>query len=362
MVGRYERWKRSGGPPPAIREVLLETGQDFRLLEDGGGVPHLFRASYDPPRDVRALTSGAHSWTVGNAEGGERILGVEITRSEAVRAHADFGASGVITIDPLVDAAPYVPGTQNDSARLVNRVGKVVTAWGPARSGTEHTLAVVSAPAVGGQALELTATNSSTRTAWCAVGRAFSPYLDLSGQAATGLWVRGDGSGVEVSLELFDHADRRAVVKLPLFFAGWRLYTFPFAAPATFDVTKVKYLVVVMSDLPPESTVGARFALLRATSTVHPPSDLTGVSIEVGGRTIPLPAPLPPGGTARIDALGRLTVWPGGMDAGQTIDVAGGPITVPAGATPIVFRSSGPALYPGDVAVRTSRLLRIHPE
>jgi len=362
MVARYERWKQSGGPPDEIRDALLVEGQEFRLLEDDLDAPQLFRASFDAPRDIRSLTAGAYTWSVGNANAEDRTLGIEISRGEAIRTHADFGAPGVTTIDRLVVAAPYTPSAANDSARLMNRTDKVVTSAGAARDGVQHGLAVVPDAAVGGQALELTATNTNTRIGWCAAGRVFDPVLDLSGQAATGLWVRGDGSGIELSIDLYDEMDRRVVVKVPMFFAGWRFHTFPFAVPAAFDASKVKYLTFTLADLPPEATVSARLALLRATSTVRAPSAMTGAVIEIGGRLISLPDALPPGGTARIDALGRLTVWSGGMDAGQTTNLVGGPITVPSGVSQIIFRATGPTPFPGDVVVRTSRLVRIYPE
>lgn len=361
MIARYERWKQAGGAPQTIRDALLVQGQDFRLLEDAGGVPHLFEASYDSARDVRTLTAGAHAWTVGNAEGADRVLGVEITRGPAIRTHADFSAGGVLTIDAFTDAAPYEPGGANDVERLVNRVGKTLSAAGPARSGVLHTLTQVPDSQVGGQALEISAENTNTTLGWCAVGRVFSPALDLSAQEATGLWILGDGSGIELSIELFDDTDARAVVKVPLFFVGWRFHTFPLTVPAAFDTSKVTHLVIVAGDLPPQSSVATRFALMRATPAVVPPADLTGVSLEVGGRSISLPEPLSPGATVRVDALGNLTMWPGGMAPGTTTALPGGPLVIVPGVTPIAFRSTGPATFPGDVVVRTSRLLQVYP-
>lgn len=361
MIGRYERWKRAGGPPTAVRDELLEPGRDFRLLEAPDGTPRLFQATYDPARDLRALSGGAYAWTVGNSDGTPRVLGVEITRGEAIRAHADFAAPGVRTIDAMTDASPYAPGGANDSARLVNRVSKTMNAAGPARSGVAHTCRVVADAAVGGQALEISADNGNTTIGWCAVGRVFQPALDLSGQAATGIWIHGDGSGIELSIEMYDDADDRAVVKVPLFFDGWRYHTFPLTTPAAFDPSKVTCLVVVVADLPPESVAAVRFASYRTTPTVIPQSVLEGVSLEVGGRSIALPGALPSGATARIDALGRLTIWTGGMEPGTTTTLPGGPLEIAPGVTPITFRSTGPMPYPGDVVVRTSRLVLRHP-
>jgi hypothetical protein len=342
---------------------LLAPGQDFRLLEDAAGAWHVFEADYDAPRDIHTLTAGAHSWSVGNPEADARTLGIEITRGDAIRVDAVWTDPGVAVVDPFTDAAPYAPDAQNDSARLVNRVGKVMNAIGPARSGVQHDLAVVTDASVGGSCLELTATNTHDRNiGWCAVGRDFEPRLDLTSMEAVGLWLHGDKSGVDVTVELYDDQDRRAVLRLPVFFDGWRLHALPFVTPSGFDRTKVKYLVVIAADLPPDSDVALRFALLRGTPAVRTPADLTGASIEVGGRTVALPAVLPPGGTARVDALGRIRIWPGGMTAGQTWDLAGGPVTVQPGVHAVTFRATGPTPYPGDVAVRFSRLRRIHPE
>lgn len=361
MIGRYERWKSTGGPPPAVRDALLVPGRDFHLVEDADGSPHLFEASYDEVRDVRSLQDGASGWNVSSSAGGDRLLGVEITRGEAVRSHADFTAAGAITLDPLGDAAPFAPGGANDSARLVNRTESTMNAAGPARTGVQHTFVAVPDAAVGGQALELAATNTNTSIGWCAVGRRFAPVVDLTGQAATGLWVHGDGSGIELSIELYDNSDDRLVLKVPLFFQGWRLFTFPLTPPAAFDRTRCTYMVIVADDLPPESAVTLRLALLRATPAVVAPADITGVSLEVGGRSIAIPQDLAPGCTARIDALGRLTIWPGGMAAGSTTPVPGGPLVVSPGVTPVALRVTGPAAYPGDIAVRTSRLVPLFP-
>ena len=197
---------------------------------------------------------------------------------------------------------------------------------------------------------------------WCAVGRVFDPPLDVTGQRAIGLWLKGDQSGVMVTLELYDEEDRRAAFTLPVFFAGWRFHTQAITPAGGFDRTKVKYLVLTVADIGPESSAALRFVLLRGTPDVRTAAGLTGVSLQVGARTIAWPAPLPPGGTARIDGLGRLTIWPGGMQAGQTWSLPDGPLTIAPGTTPVVFGAAGPTPYPGDVAVRLIHLTRIYPE
>lgn len=100
---------------------------------------------------------------------------------------------------------------------------------------------------------------------------------------------------------------------------------------------------------------------LRGLPTVRPAVDLAGATIQVGGRSVALPAALPPGGTARIDALGRLTIWPGGMVEGVTRDLPGGPIVLAPGTHDVRFSVGDPTGYPGDVAIRLSRLRQIHP-
>jgi hypothetical protein len=362
MIGRYERCKRAGALPPAVRDALLVPGRDFRLLEDASGAHHLYEAAYEASRDIRTLTNGASTWSASNPEPEARILGIEITRGSAIQVDADWSDPGVAHIDAFVDVGPYTPDAQNDSARLVNRTGKTMNAAGPARAGVQHDLVLAQDANVGGPCVELTATNTNNTIGWCAVGRDFDPVLDLSSMEAVGLWLKGDKSGVEITVELYDDQDRRAVLKLPVFFDGWRFHALPLVTPAAFDRTKVKYLVVIAADIAPESSVALRFVLFRGTPAVRLPEDLSGVRIEVGGRVIVLPAPLPAGSTARIDALGQITIWPGGMSAGQTWNLAGGPVTLVPGANTVVFRTTGPDPVPGDVAVRLSLLKRIHPE
>jgi hypothetical protein len=362
MVARYERCRQEGGLPASVREKLLEKGDDFRLLEGDDGEWHLYRVEYEGVRDLRTLTDGGQSWNTFNTAADSSRLGIEILRGDAAHVEADLSATGNFFVELFRDVDVFTPSGENDFARLVERTGKVVNANGAARQGVDHEFVLVDDPSVGGVRGTIQASNGNNTIGWCAVGRTFSTAMDLSGTKALGVWLRGDGSGISVALELWDDGGRRTSLRAPMHHDGWRLHTFPFSPAADFDAQAVRYLVIVASDLPPGRDVEVGFAALRSTPSVRAPAAISGARLRIGERVVTLPADLAPGTSARIDALGRLTAWPGGMAEGTTISLADGPIVLTPGTHSIRFEVGDPGSYPGDVSIRLGHLRRVYPD
>ena len=61
----------------------------------------------------------------------------------------------------------------------------------------------------------------------------------------------------------------------------------------------------------------------------------------------------------RIDGLGRLTVYAGGMKPSATSPIDGGPLVIQPGRTTLRLRFASPDDYQGDLPVRVSRLTPI---
>ncbi len=356
MVGRYERFRGEGGLPEEVKEALLEPAAHFRLLTDADERWHLFSAAYEGVRDARVLTDGRHSWRVFNTAAAETTLGVEIVRGDAIHVDAELAAEGNIFVADFRDASAYAPSAENDFARLVSRVDKVVTENGAARRGVQHDFVAIDDPSVGGLRGALRASNGNNTIGWCAVGKRFASALDLSTTRALGVFLRGDGSGVSVSLELWDDAGNRVTLRAPMHEDGWRLHTFAFSPSANFDSSAVRYLVLIASDLPPGRDVEVGFAALRATPQVRPATSVRGARIRVDGRVVELPADLPPGSSVRIDALGRMSRWTGGMAAGTASWLPGGPLSLAQGAYDISLEVDEPDAYAGDFTIRLSHL------
>jgi hypothetical protein len=363
MLGRYERCKWEGGLPENILATLPTPGQDFRLLEGDPRTWHLFKTAYLPEEPVRLLEGGDHHvWTVTNPEAYNRKVGVEIVRGGAIHVDARIDEPGHMDLDDFEAVDAYATGGDNDFTRLVNWTDPWVSTQGMARKGVDHELTVSGDARIGATCATLSTDNQSVGTGWCAVGRRLATPVDISGMKALGLWLHGDGNATTLRIELWDDANVRAQVRAPIHFSGWRLHTWALSTPAAFDRTKVRYLVFILSDLPLHGTAEVKLDGFRALPTLRPAVSLAGATIRIGSREVTLPADLPPEGTARIDALGRLTIWPGGMATGQTWVLPDGPILIGTGTRHARFTLADPSDYPGDVAVRVSFLDTVHPK
>ena len=196
MLGRYERFRLA----KAFREDVLEgfrtPGREFRLRQDDAGMWRVHPVAFT---ETHAATGGEpHGWRIDMPE--ERALEIRIEPLYSNRPFDDARALAIF--------APTTNGVAISSAAGVD-----------ARIGLERSSH--------GDAISVKARNRGApqRGSWVKLARLHAKDLEPRGRRGLGLWVRGDGSGAVVDMQLRMPRTYGGTVADYVFnvdFTGWR--------------------------------------------------------------------------------------------------------------------------------------------
>lgn len=293
-LGWYERPKVAGAFTAAARQTLAVPGDEYRLRQDADGVWRLTKADCSYHRVADAPSS---AWTLKRERAGKA----------AVRVEALLGASDDWDSADTIFAA-------NDLADVRTKTADGVTVSLAPRKDPAHgdTLAVVAANAKG-----------TAKGAWTSVLREFKfPYRDLKGRLALGLWVKGDGSGATLNVQIqnareFMYAFNEHYLKLD--FTGWRYVTFlcrerdgyewvnhvwPYSAyygvwGNDLVPERIQFAGVWLNDVPAGGKASVEISDIRLLAETRP--QLRGGVLTVNGRSLPLPFDLEAGDYAELE-------------------------------------------------------------
>jgi hypothetical protein len=251
LVNAYERLRLSGKVPEATRSLLREPRREYRLRTKP---PRLRRIVYGPWQEAQPPDDRPNAWLVEPAMSGVR-LGVQIRCGPLVRPGEAYRSPKAAVLETFDDLSPYA----RDSAAK-----KGVTRIGPGEAGsvkegvTQEFASVAEDPVEGSRCGKYTATSTlADSSGWCVIGRRFDPPLDLSWHKAIGLWLRGDGKGGLVKLQLRD--DRHATdYYIANDFRTWRYFQLPRPtkpSPEPVDYSRVSQLMFYYNGLPARTTV-----------------------------------------------------------------------------------------------------------
>jgi hypothetical protein len=182
------------------------------------------------------------------------------------------------------------------------------------------------------------------------VERSFPEPIDLTGRGALGVWIKGDGQGQVLNVQVRSPAhlyggvgDRYIVVD----FTGWRYFALvepegprhaDFSWPYGDIYTVYRNLVhfdriasvsLWYNDIPPGATVSCDVAI-RAIPLAE--SALRHPSITIGGRTIALPVELTTGSVAEVDPGGLCRVFGPNGEQSREVRIEGGMPVLETGA------------------------------
>lgn len=343
MLGRYEECRLAGHFPAAVRSRLREPGKDFRLFQEGSRWK-LYRAIYEPPRVVEHLDGKNNVWTIRNDEAQPCSVAVEITRGARTIPSADYDGPQTLTIETFDDAGPYQP-EETLSPALRESVG------------ARQTFAVSSPGAkVGPRWAVWKVKNGGDHGGWASVRRRFAQPLDLHAYKALGMWVRGDGEGATLRIQLRDTSGRLATWLVPVGFHGWRLCTYAITGTGALDWSKIDTLLFYVQGLPVGVSAEVGLDDLKALTEIHTTGPLVSPALEINGRRLPLSVNLAAGQGLTVDQLGGAHFWPGGMEPSQPLGIERTALVLKPGENRITFAAETTGGYPGDISVIVSRL------
>lgn len=204
ILGWYERMRLARYFVVDDTSVLGEPKKDFRLRMNDHGIWQLIPVNRDQHR-VSATDNGSGSWSTENPCG-EQIFRARVEALYSVSPAGD--AQNSVLADFSDPAAITV---QNCAAGVTQELHIEET---DVRGGTRN--------------LRIVATNSGNAAngAWTCVGADYPhPYHSMNGGQALGVWVKGDGSGALLNVQLQTPYVYHGAVSehyIDLDFTGWR--------------------------------------------------------------------------------------------------------------------------------------------
>jgi hypothetical protein len=282
-------------------------GDEFRLRQNPDGTWTFTPVKMEAHR-ISALGNGSEKWTSRNAYAGQPLC----ARIEALYAVAPYDSPKRI---PLADAADFASfKTQTASTALsISLTEETADTRGNSRN------------------LHVHAENrSDTRVgAWARASLDFpAPYRNLGGAGAFGVWVKGDGKGALLNIQLgtpreFMHALSDHYVTLD--FTGWRYvellarerdvermtdYTWPYGGSYDIyrnplDMSHISLVTFYLNDLPAGGSVDVTVSPVMALPTQS--ALIKNPALTVNGQTLTLPFTLSSGDFAELEPDGACT-------------------------------------------------------
>ena len=205
IVRRYETLRREGAFDEDVKARLRVPGREHTLESTPDGGWRLREARYER-HTVAGRDASTETWKVESSFDAQPVR----FRIEALSGAGPYDAESNPTLADFTDMKSFgAPRTQEGlAAELISQSERVKAG---SRSG------------------RLKARGRAARTddAWVAVEKRFSKPLDLSKTPALGVWVRGDGKGQRLNLQLKSppHLSRGiADHYIDIDFKGWRYF------------------------------------------------------------------------------------------------------------------------------------------
>jgi hypothetical protein len=333
LIARYEKLRLSGRVPAEMRErlrisaelgnrlsgeeraKLLESRREYRLVGEEGREAFQ-RVIYMPWREVSANDGFQNVWTITVPDGPARVgVQMHVKAGPWLRPGAAYYSSDALLVEDFNELSPYVVAT-----------GRT---WATADGVTQILAPCDADPKEGAQCAVYTALSSlETADGWAVIGRLFPSPVDLSGYQGIGFWLRGDGNGGKLKLQLRD-ASRAFDYYVDNNYRGWRYHQFARPKTGGIDFSKVRALIFSYDALPAMTAVSCAIDDVKALRWL----DVQAVSnprVTVGGMEERW------GGTIAADQW--VIVWPSepvrryavGMEPVQGTEI-GPDIVLPAG-------------------------------
>ena len=145
------------------------------------------------------------------------------------------------------------------------------------------------------------------RSGWAAVGRKLPAPADLSRAEALALWVKGDGKGATLKVQLRDSAGSCADYYVGLDFTTWRYFELAQPAMGEIDRSRVAAVAFYLLSLPRNGSAACWVDGLRAIRSL-PSRQVGNPAITIGDATLRFPTTLRPGDAVTLDASGQCHV------------------------------------------------------
>jgi hypothetical protein len=344
VLGWYERLRLARYFDTQTVARVAVPGAEFRLRQDRDGAWQFTPVNMSAQR-ISALGNGSESWTSRNPFAAQPLA----ARIEALYAVAPYDSPQRICVADFADLAAFRQVTSSAAVSL-----RLDEATGGTKGGARN--------------LRMCAGNKNAgrRGAWAKAGLVFAaPYRKLSGAGALGVWVKGDGKGALLNIQLGTPREYMAAHSdhyVTLDFTGWRYvellvrerdvermsdYQWPYGGAYDIyrnplDMAHISEVNFYLNNLPAGGDTEVVVSPVMALAVQS--AELRNPALTVGGRSLTLPVTLKSGDFLEIEASGDYVHYNDKGDLLAEVRPAAGqdwPVMQP-GANPVAFACAPP--------------------
>ena len=304
VLGWYERLRLARYFDAQTIARVAVPGDEFRLRQNHDG-----RWQFTPlnmaAHRVTGLDNGSQKWTAVNPFAEQPLA----ARVESLYGVAPYDSPKRICAADFADLASFRQTTSSAAVSL-----QLEEAMGDARGGARN--------------LRMAAENKGTsrKGAWAKAGLTFpAPYRKLSGTGALGVWVKGDGKGALLNIQVASPREYHSAHSdhyITLDFTGWRYielllrerdvermadYQWPYPGSynlfrSPIDMLHVSEVNLYLNNLPPSDHSEVVLGPIMALPVQ--PGELKNPAITINGRTLTVPVTMKSGDFVEIEASG----------------------------------------------------------
>jgi hypothetical protein len=304
VLGWYEQLRLARYFDTSTVARVATPGDEFSLRQDRDGAWKFTPVNMSVHR-ISALGNGSERWTSRNPFAGQPLA----ARVEALYSVAPYDYPKRLRVADSADLPAFRQTTSSASVSL-----RMEEAVGEERGS--------------GRSLRLSAENkgAARRGAWAKAGLFFAaPYRNLSGTSALGVWVKGDGKGALLNLQLGtprEYVQTLSDHYVALDFSGWRYvellmrerdvgqmsnYQWPYGSyygiyRNPLDMAHISEVNLYLNNLPPGDSTEVVLSPIMGLAVQS--AELKNPTLTVNGRTLALPITLKSGDFAEVEASG----------------------------------------------------------
>ncbi len=304
VLGWYEQLRLARYFDTKTVARVAVPGDEFRLRQDRDGAWRFTPVRMSAHR-ISALGNGSERWTSQNPFTDQPLS----ARIEALYSVAAYDSPKRICVTDFADLTAFQTTTSASAVSL-----RLEVATGETRGGDRN--------------LRLRAENKGTtrRGAWAKAALSFpAPYRNLSGSGAVGVWVKGDGQGALLNIQLGTPREYMEALSdhyVVLDFTGWRYvellvrerdveqmsdYQWPYGGHYDLyrnplDMAHVSDVNLYLNNLPPATSTEVIVSPVMALAVQ--PAQLKNPVLTINGQKLTLPVTLESGDFLEVESAG----------------------------------------------------------
>jgi hypothetical protein len=178
----------------------------------------------------------------------------------------------------------------------------------------------------GKSALRFTATSTLKSVGgWATFGKAFPQPLALKDYAFIGLWVKGDGKGESLKVQLWDTAGKPQDQYVTINWTGWRFVELARPKPDVIDTNSVRSISFYYNNMPGDTTCSI---ILDGVKVLSKATTFDNPTVQINGQKLVFPLSMDPGDRLLYEGGKSCIFYPAGQEK-RLVAVQGALETLP---------------------------------